>query len=390
MTRWTTPGDGWALDEDHRQLRDLARQVADERLASRAAEVDATGAFPEESLAALIASGLHAVAIPEEYGGPGGSHLASAIVAEETARACATTQQVAGANELFAWPLLLGGSPELRRRYLEPIAAGRALGAFALSEPEAGSDVAAMTTRAVRDGDGWRIHGTKQWITNAGRAELYVLFAATDGGISGFVLEAGDEGLSYGALEKKMGLRGSPTRELFLDNVFVPADRLIGEQGQGLRLALGTLDRTRVTVAAQAVGIAQGALDVALQYVKERRQFGRAVADFQGVQFMLADMEIKVRAARLLTYAAAAEAEAAGADLSAAGAAAKCFASDTAMAVTVDAVQLLGGAGYVSDFPAERMMRDAKVTQIYEGTNQIQRLVIARSLVRRRFDRIRD
>jgi alkylation response protein AidB-like acyl-CoA dehydrogenase len=293
---------------------------------------------------------------------------------------------VAGANELFAWPLLLAGSEEQKQRWLAPIAAGDELGAFALSEPEAGSDVASMTTRAVATGDGWRVHGTKRWITNGGVADSYMLFAVTDPGagtrgISAFVVEKTDAGLSYGAPEKKMGLKGSPTTEIYLDEVPLPADRLIGQPGEGLRLALGTLDRTRTAVAAQAVGIAQGALDVAVDYVCQRHQFGKALAEFQGLQFMLADMAVAVRAARLLTHAAAKEIEAEAPSMGASGAAAKLFASDTAMKVTTDAVQLLGGAGYVKDFPVERMMRDAKITQIYEGTNQIQRIVIARELL---------
>jgi alkylation response protein AidB-like acyl-CoA dehydrogenase len=268
---------------------------------------------------------------------------------------------------LFAWPLLLGGTAELKQRYLPRIASGSALGAFALSEPEAGSDVAAMTTRARRVPNGWRLTGTKRWITNAGVAGLYVLFAVTNPevgarGISAFVVEGGDPGLIFGAPERKMGLKGSPTREIVLDDVFIPEDRLVGNEGQGLRLALGTLDRTRGLVAAQAVGLAQAALDAAVSYAKDRRQFGQRIADFQGIQFLLADMEIRVRAARLLTYAAAEAAEHADADMSAAGATAKCFASDTAMAVTTDAVQVLGGAGYTRDFPLERMMRDAKIT----------------------------
>jgi alkylation response protein AidB-like acyl-CoA dehydrogenase len=375
------------LDPDHEELRALVRTIAERKIAPGAAGADDSGEFPHESYRALVASDLHAVVIPEQYGGPGGDHLASAVVAEEVARACATTQQVSGGNELFAWPLLLAGSPEMQARYLPRIASGEALGAFALSEPDAGSDVAAMTTRAVPDSEGgWRLRGTKRWITNAGQADLYVLFAVTDPdagarGISAFVLEAGDGGLSFGALERKMGMRGSPTREVYLDGVHLPSDRMIGAPGAGMRIALATLDRTRPVVAAQAVGIAQGALDAAVAYVTERRQFGRSVAEFQGVQFMLADMAMKVRAARLLTYSAAAEAGRDGADMTASGAAAKCFASDAAMSVTTDAVQLLGGAGYVKDFPIERMMRDAKVTQIYEGTNQIQRVVIARDLL---------
>ncbi len=376
----------FAIDSDHEDLRTLAREIAEREIAPRAAEVDESGTFPYASYRALITADIHAALIPERYGGPGGDHLASAVIAEEIARACATTQQVSGGNELFCWPLLLGGSEEQKQRYLPPIARGESLGAFALSEPEAGSDVAGMKTRAVPDGPGWRVRGTKRWITNAGEAGLYLLFAVTDPdagsrAISAFVVEAGDDGLAFGALERKMGLKGSPTREVYLDGVWLPADRLVGTPGTGLRLALGTLDRTRSVVAAQAVGIAQGALDVAVDYVKQRQQFGRAIAEFQGIQFMLADMETRVRASRLLTYAAAEEAGREGPDMTAAGAAAKCFASDTAMSVTTDAVQLLGGYGYVRDYPVERMMRDAKITQIYEGTNQIQRIVIARALL---------
>ncbi|WP_313716023.1 acyl-CoA dehydrogenase family protein [Arsenicicoccus bolidensis] len=374
------------LDEDHEELRALAREIATEQVAPHAAAVDAEGRFPRESVEALTRAGLHAIGIPEQYGGQGASLLGSAVVAEEIARACTTTQQVVGGNELFTWPLLLGGSEEVKQRYLTRIAAGECLGAFALSEPEAGSDVAAMTTQARREGDHYVLKGTKRWITNAGEAGLYVVFAVTDPqagarGISAFVLEATDEGIELGGLERKMGLKGSPTREVVMRDVRIPADRIVGEEGQGLRLALGTLDRTRAIVAAQAVGVAQGALDVAVRYARERRQFGRPIGEFQGVAFMLADMEMRLRAARLLTYAAAEEAEAAGPDMSVAGATAKCFASDAAMAITVDAVQVLGGAGYTADFPVERMMRDAKITQIYEGTNQIQRIVVSRALL---------
>ncbi len=375
------------LDEDLLALQEVAREVATEKVLPHAARVDEEGVFPRESVEALVAAQLHAVGIPEDYGGQGVSLLGSVVVAEQVARVCATSQQVTGANDLFAIPLLLAGTEEQKQRWLPPVAAGEMLGAFALSEPEAGSDVAAMTTRARRDGGDWVLRGTKRWITNAGVAGAYVVFAVTDPGagsrgISAFVVEAGDEGLGFGAPERKMGLRGSPTCEVTLDDVRVPADRLVGQEGHGLRIALGTLDRTRAVVAGQAVGIAQGALDAAVTYTKDRRQFGQPVAQFQGVQFMLADMETAVRASRLLAYAAAEAAEAGSADLSLAGAAAKCFASDTAMRVTTDAVQLLGGAGYTRDFPVERMMRDAKITQIYEGTNQIQRVVIGRALTR--------
>ena len=380
--RWPSYG----LDEEHLALRAVARQVAEEQLAPYAAEVDEQAAFPEKGVSAVFAAGLHAVTLPEEYGGQGGDHLAGAVVAEELARVCATTQQVSGANELTAVPLLLAASAEQKARYLPRLASGEWLGAFALSEPEAGSDVAAIATRATRTDDGWVLRGTKRWITNAGRADVYVLFASTDPaargrGLSAFLVEATDPGLSFGPPERKMGLRGSPTCEVHLSDVRLPADRLVGCPGDGMRIALDTLDRTRTTAAAQAVGLAQGALDVATDYLRQRQQFGRPLADFQGLRFMVADMEIAVRAARAATYAAAREIDAGGPDVAAAGAAAKCLASDTAMKVTTDAVQLLGGAGYVRDFPVERMMRDAKITQIYEGTNQIQRLVVARSLL---------
>ncbi|MFE9171090.1 acyl-CoA dehydrogenase family protein [Streptomyces kebangsaanensis] len=376
----------FSLGEEHLELRAAVRGLCEKEIAPRAAGVDANEAFPEASLRALTAARLHAVTLPERYGGEGGDHLAGVVVAEEVARACATTQQVAGSDELFALPLLLAGSEEQRQRYLPRIASGEGLGAFALSEPEAGSDVAAISTRATPTEGGWVLRGTKRWITNAGHADVYLVFAATGPkgggkGLAAFVVEAGDPGLSFGAPERKMGMRGSPTREVYFDDVFVPADRLVGEPGEGMRIALATLDRTRATVAAQAVGIAQGALDVAVAYLTERLQFGKPLAAFQGLQFMVADMETQIRAARALTHAAARELDAHGGDITAAGAVAKCFASDMAMKVTTDAVQLLGGAGYVRDFPVERMMRDAKVTQIYEGTNQIQRLVIARSLL---------
>ena len=283
-------------------------------------------------------------------------------------------------------PLLLAGSEELKRRYLPPVAAGEGMFSYCLSEPEAGSDAASMTTRAVRDGDHWVLNGVKRWITNAGVSEFYTVFAVTDPtarsqGISAFVVEKSDPGVSFGAPEKKLGIKGSPTREVYLDNVRIPADRMIGEEGTGFGTAMRTLDHTRVTIAAQAVGIAQGALDYAKGYVQERKQFGKAVAEFQGVQFMLADMGMKLEAARQLTYAAAGKSERGDADLTYFGAAAKCFASDAAMEITTDAVQLLGGYGYTRDYPVERMMRDAKITQIYEGTNQVQRIVMARQLL---------
>jgi alkylation response protein AidB-like acyl-CoA dehydrogenase len=281
---------------------------------------------------------------------------------------------------------MLYGSEELKTKYLTKLSAGEGMFSYGLSEPEAGSDVRAIRTKAVRDGDEWVLNGTKRWISNAGVSEYYTVVALTDPdagskGFTAFVLEKGDPGFTFGAPEKKLGIKGSPTTELYFDDTRIPADRILGEEGQGLAIALGTLDHTRVTIAAQAVGIAQGALDYARGYMKERKQFGKAIAEFQGLQFMLADMGMKVEAARQITYAAAAKSERGDADLTYFGAAAKCFASDVAMEVTTDAVQLLGGYGYTKDYPVERMMRDAKITQIYEGTNQIQRMVIARSLL---------
>ncbi|CAN5585930.1 acyl-CoA dehydrogenase [soil metagenome] len=379
--------DLYALPPEHRMLREAARAVATDKVAPRAAEVDETAEFPWDVYKALVDADLHAVHIPEEYGGAGADALATVLVIEEIARVCATSSLIPAVNKLATLPLLLVGSAELRQRYLPPVATGEAMCSYALSEPEAGSDVAAMRTRARRDGDAWVLDGAKRWITNAGLARYYTVMAVTDpdagaDGVSAFLVEDGDEGFSVGAAERKLGIRGSPTRELYLDSCRIPADRMIGAEGSGLRTALRTLDHTRITIAAQAVGIAQGAFDFSSSYVKERHQFGQPVADFQGVQFMLADMGMKIEAARQLTYAAAARSERGDADLTFFSAASKCFASDVAMEVTIDAVQLLGGYGYVKDYPVERMMRDAKITQIYEGTNQVQRVVMARQLLR--------
>ena len=381
------PSDVYRLTEEHEAIREAVRAVCDAKVAPNAAEVDETGEFPQASYEALRAADFHAPHIPTEYGGAGADALATVIVIEEVARACASTSLIPAVNKLGTMPLLLAGSEELKRRYLPPVARGEAMFSYCLSEPEAGSDAASMTTRAVRDGDHYVINGVKRWITNAGVSEFYTVFAVTDPdagsrGISAFVVEKSDPGVSFGAPEKKLGIKGSPTREVYFDNVRIPADRMIGEPGTGFATAMRTLDHTRVTIAAQAVGIAQGALDYARGYVKERRQFGRPIADFQGVQFMLADMAMKLEAARQLTYTAAGKSERGDSDLTFFGAAAKCFASDVAMAITTDAVQLLGGYGYTRDYPVERMMRDAKITQIYEGTNQVQRIVMARHLLR--------
>jgi alkylation response protein AidB-like acyl-CoA dehydrogenase len=382
----------YALGEEHELLRQTARELAEAKIAPFAADVDAASRFPAEALAALTGASLHAVHIPEAYGGEGADALAAVIVIEEVARACASSSLIPAVNKLGTVPLLLSGSEDLKRRYLTPVARGEALFSYALSEAGAGSDAASMRTTAVRDGDWWVLNGTKMWITNAGVSQYYTVMAVTDPakgarGISAFVVEKTDPGVSFGEPEKKLGIKGSPTRTVILEDTRIPADRIIGAEGTGFKTALATLDHTRITIAAQALGIAQGALDYAVGYVKERRQFGQAVADFQGVQFMLADMAMKLAAARQLTYHAAALSELAMAgarvpSLTFVSAACKTLASDTAMAVTTDAVQLLGGYGYVRDYPVERMMRDAKITQIYEGTNQIQRVVMARQLLR--------
>jgi alkylation response protein AidB-like acyl-CoA dehydrogenase len=379
--------DVYRLPEDHETIRAAVREVCDARVAQNAAEADETGEFPKASYEALRSSDFHAPHIPAEYGGAGADALATAIVIEEVARACASSSLIPAVNKLGTLPLLLAGSAELKRKYLSPVAAGEAMFSYCLSEPEAGSDAAAMATRAVRDGDHWVVNGVKRWITNAGVSEYYTVFAATDPGagsrgISAFVVEKSDPGVSFGAPEKKLGIKGSPTREVYLDHVRLPANRMIGAEGTGFATAMQTLDHTRVTIAAQAVGIAQGALDFAKGYVKERKQFGKPIADFQGVQFMFADMGMKLEAARQMTYVAAGKSERGDADLTYFGAAAKCFASDAAMEITTDAVQLLGGYGYTRDYPVERMMRDAKITQIYEGTNQVQRIVMARHLLK--------
>jgi alkylation response protein AidB-like acyl-CoA dehydrogenase len=379
--------DVYRVPEDHEALREAVRSLCDGKVAPNAAAADARSEFPQASYDALRAADFHAPHVPVEYGGAGADALATAIVIEEVARACASTSLVPAVNKLGTMPLLLSGSEELKQRYLPPVARGEAMFSYCLSEPEAGSDAASMRTRAERDGDHWVLNGAKRWITGAGLSGYYTVFAVTEPGagsrgISAFVVEKDDAGVSFGAPEKKLGMKGSPTREVFLDNVRIPADRMIGAPGTGFGTAMRTLDHTRVTIAAQAVGIAQGALDIAMSYVQERKQFGRAVAEFQGIQFMLADMGMALESARQLTYAAAARSERDDPDLTYFGAAAKCVASDAAMKITTDAVQLLGGYGYTSDFPVERMMRDAKLTQIYEGTNQVQRIVVARKMLR--------
>ena len=384
-----TDFDLFKISEDHEALREAVRAVADAKIAPHAAEVDEKSEFPQAALDALVAADFHAPHVAEEYDGVGADALATCIVIEEVARACASSSLIPAVNKLGSMPVILGASEEVKAKYLPPMARGEAMFSYGLSEREAGSDTASMKCRAKKDGDSFVLNGQKSWITNAGVSQFYTVLAVTDPdgergrNITAFVVEKDDEGFGFGEPERKLGIKGSPTRELHFDNCRIPADRMVGAEGEGLKIALRTLDHTRVTIGAQAVGIAQGALDYALGYVKERKQFGKAIAEFQGLQFMLGDMAMKLEAARQMVYVAAAKSERNDADLPFFGAAAKCFASDVAMEVTTDAVQLLGGAGYVKDHPVERMMRDAKITQIYEGTNQVQRVVMARQLLHR-------
>jgi len=376
----------YALSEEHQAIREAVRALCDAKIAPHAAEVDEEARYPQEAADALLAADFHAPHVPEQYGGAGADALATVLVIEEVARADVSASLIPAVNKLGSLPVQIGGNEELKAKYLGKLARGEGGFSYCLSEPDAGSDAANQKTRAARDGDGWVLNGVKRWITNAGVSEYYTVLAMTDPekrsrGISAFVVEKSDEGVSFGAKEKKLGIKGSPTREVYFDNVRIPGDRIIGNEGQGFEIAMKTLDHTRITIAAQAVGVAQGALDYALEYAKERTQFGKSIADFQGLQFLLADMGMKVEAARQMTYAAAGKSERGDKDLTFFGAAAKCFASDVAMEVTTNAVQVLGGYGYTRDYPVERMMRDAKITQIYEGTNQVQRIVMARQLL---------
>jgi len=378
--------DLFQLPSEHDELRAAIRALAEKEIAPYAAEVDENERFPQEALDALNAAGFNAVHVPEAYGGQGADSVATCIVIEEVARVCCSSSLIPAVNKLGTMGLILKGSEELKQEVLPDIANG-AMASYALSEREAGSDAASMRTRAQRDGDDWVINGSKCWITNGGKSTWYTVMAVTDpekgaNGISAFMVHKDDPGFVVGPKEKKMGIKGSPTAELYFENCRVPARRMIGEPGTGFKTALETLDHTRPTVGAQAVGVAQGALDAAVAYTKDRKQFGKPISSFQGVQFELADMAMNVEAARLLIYTAAARAERGEPGLGFISAASKCFASDTAMDVTESAVQLFGGAGYTRDFPVERMMRDAKITQIYEGTNQIQRVVMSRALLR--------
>jgi alkylation response protein AidB-like acyl-CoA dehydrogenase len=377
------------LTPEQREIRDLVRTLARERIAPRAAEIDNSAEYPWDIVELFRENGIFGTIASEEHGGIGASALSTLITIEEVAKACATSALIVAGQELGALPFKLAGTEEQKRRFLPGLASGETLGAYALTEPEAGSDAAAMRTEARREGDAYVLHGSKRFITNAGVAGLYVVFAKTDpgaghAGITAFAVEAGAPGLELGRIEPKLGIKGSTTGELFFRECRVPAANRIGEEGQGFRIAMRVLDRTRPGIAAQALGIAEGATDYALEYARTRKTFGQPIAKHQLVAGMLADMEVRCEAGRGLLYRVGAliDSGADGPELSKLAAIAKVFCSDAAMAVTTDAVQVLGGYGYMHEYPVERMMRDAKITQIYEGTNQIQRLVIAREMLR--------
>ncbi len=377
----------YGLTADQLAFRDVIRQIVTEQVAPRAAAIDSTGEFPQDIRELFAAHDLFGLPFEERYGGTGTGELMLCVAIEEVAKACASSSLLLAVQDLGSLPLRLAGSEQQRERVLPRLASGEWLIAFALSEPDAGSDPGAMRTRAERLSEGgWRINGAKNWITGAGVSDLYVVFAVTDPkaghgkGISAFIVEADRPGFSISRLEHKMGMRGSPTGQPVFEDVVVPDENLIGAPGEGFKIAMRTLDRSRLGIAAQALGIAQGATDYAVGYARERIAFGKPLNQLQAIQFKLADMETKCAAARELLYRAAAKAERDEPDLGKYSAMAKLFCSDVAMEVTVEAVQVLGGYGYVTEYPVERMMRDAKLTQIYEGTNEIQRLVIARTL----------
>ena len=376
----------YTIPQDYLDFRDTIRQIARERIAPRAGEIDEQASYPHDLRALLAEHDVLGLPFEVEHGGTGTGALMLNMAIEEIAKACASTALIVMVQELGTLPIKLFGTEEQQQRFLPRCASGEWSPAFALSEPEAGSDPGGMRTRAVKDGDEWVIDGTKNWITNLGIADFYVVFAVTDReaghsrGISAFIVEADRPGFSVGKLEHKLGIRGSPTGQPSFDGVRIPEENLIGEPGQGFKVAMATLDRSRLGVASQALGIAQGATDYAAAYARERKQFGQPINSFQAIQFKLADMETQCAAGRELLYQACAKVDRGDPDLGKYSAMAKLFCSDVAMRVTVEAVQVLGGYGYVKEYPVERMMRDAKITQIYEGTNEIQRLVIARSL----------
>jgi alkylation response protein AidB-like acyl-CoA dehydrogenase len=379
----TAPTDLYTIPEEFRDFRDAIRQIVTERVAPRAAEIDATDEYPWDLRKLFAEHDLLGLPFAPEYGGTGTGTLMLQIAVEEVAKASAASALILMIQELGSLPITLFGTDEQKQRWLPALASGEQSPAFCLSEPEAGSDASATRTSAVRDGDEWVINGTKNWITNAGIADLYVVFALTDRAqrrVTAFVVESDREGFSVPKYEHKLGIHGSPTGQPVFEDVRVPDANRLGEEGRGMRVALTTLERTRLGAAAQAVGIAQGATDYALQYAKERSTFGQPIFEHQAVAFKLAEMEARTAAARELLYQACARIDRGDRDAGKYSSMAKLICSDTAMWVTVEAVQVLGGYGYVREYPVERMMRDAKITQIYEGTNEIQRLVIARSM----------
>ena len=378
--------DVYDLPQEHKDFRDTIRQIVAERVAPRAAEIDRAGEYPWDIRQLFAEQDILALPFAPEHGGTGTGTLMLQVAVEEIARACASSALILMVQELGTLPIQLFGSDELKERFLPRCASGEWSPAFCLSEPDAGSDAGALRTTAVRDGDEWVINGTKNWITNASIADFYVVFARTPDGdgdrrrMSAFVVEKDRPGFSVPKLERKLGIKGSPTGSPVFEDVRVPAENLVGVEGKGLSMALATIERTRLGAAAQAVGIAQGATDYANGYAQERTAFGAPINELQGIQFKLADMETRTAAARELLYKACAMADRGEPGLGKWTSMAKLFASDTAMAVTVEALQVLGGYGYVNDYPVERMLRDAKITQIYEGTNEIQRVVIARAM----------
>ncbi len=377
------------LTEEQNLIRDMVRTFAETEVAPSAEDRDEHETFDRDLMFGRLAElGLTGIVFPEEYGGAGADYISYAIAVEELSRVCASTGVTLSAHlSLGSNPIYLFGSEEQKKKFLTPLALGDAMGAFGLTEPSAGSDAGGTKTTAVRDGDHWIINGSKIFITNAGEADIYVVFARTDReaqkhhGISAFIIEKGTPGFSFGKKEKKMGIRSSPTLELVFENCRIPLENLLGEEGKGFKVAMKTLDGGRIGIASQALGIAQGALDATVKYVTDREQFNKPLSSFQGVQFQLADMATQVEAARLLVYNAAYRASS-GLSYSQESAMAKLFASETAMKVTTQAVQLHGGYGYTRDFPVERMMRDAKITEIYEGTSEIQRVVIGANMTR--------
>jgi alkylation response protein AidB-like acyl-CoA dehydrogenase len=375
------------VSEDEQALIEAIAEIARERVAPRAAEIDHTGEFPWDMKELLAQQDILAMPFPSEYGGIGASELAVVMAIEELSRYCATTGLLLAVQQLGSLPIILAGNEQQKRKYLPRLASGEWLAAFGLTEAGSGSDAAAMRTTAVRKGNKYILNGSKRFITNGGLAQVTSVFALTEPekgtrGISAFIVEKDFPGFSVGRIEDKMGIKGSQTAELIFTDCEVPAENLLGREGDGFKIAMMTLDRTRPGIGAQALGIAQGALDLAVSYAKQRIQFGKPIAENQGIQFMLADMATKVEASRLLVYNVAEMIDRGEQHFSMYSSMAKMFASDKAMEVTNDAIQILGGYGYMKEYPAERMMRDAKITQIYEGTNQIQRLVIARELLR--------